>query len=132
MQYNTLYQRPISAPLSRLFKGLFIIAVVYIVFMSLRPTGPTSPLSNIDKVVHALAYAVLTGLCALGWPKPPLKLIFLGPALLGASLEIGQALMPFGRTGSWADMAANILGGLVVVMSWIAVVKIYRSFTTEA
>ena len=74
-----------------------------------------------------MAYAALTGLLALGWPKLPLKLMFLGPALIGALLEIGQALMPYGRTGSWADMAANTLGGLFVVMCWVILAKIRQS-----
>lgn len=56
---------------------------------------------------------------ALAWPRLRLRWLVILPALYGIGLEIAQALMPFGRTGSVWDALANLLGASVVVIIWM-------------
>jgi VanZ family protein len=96
--------------ISHVFKCLTLAALVVILVMSLRPSVPIGDVPNIDKLVHFGAYAVLAVLMRLGWPKLWGGWIFIGLALFGIGIEIGQHAMNLGRTGSLADTAANLLG----------------------
>lgn len=108
----TLFSHPMfSHPMfSNLCKCLTFAAVAVIVMMSLRPSLSVGGIAHIDKVLHFGAYAVLAGLARLGWPKLWGGWIFLGFAALGVAIEIAQHTMNLGRTGSLADVAANLLG----------------------
>lgn len=103
--------------ISHIFKGLTVLAIAVIVVMSLRPSVSMGGIAHIDKVLHLGAYAVLAGLARLGWPKLWGGWIFLTLAILGIGIEIAQHLMNLGRTGSLADIAANLIGaGLPLIL----------------
>jgi len=65
---------------------------------------------HMDKVLHLGAYAVLAGLARIGWPKLWGGLIFFVLATFGIGIEIAQHSMNLGRTGSIADILANLTG----------------------
>ena len=95
---------------SFLFKCLTLAALGVILVMSLRPSVSVGGVQHMDKVLHLGAYAVLSGLARLGWPKLWGGLIFIGLAVFGIGIEIAQHTMNLGRTGSLADIAANLTG----------------------
>ncbi len=96
--------------LSHMFKALTILAICGVLVMSLRPSISMGGIAHIDKVLHFAAYAILSGLARLGWPKLWGGWIFLAFAVLGIGIEIAQHFMNVGRTGSLADTAANLMG----------------------
>lgn len=75
--------------------------------------------SNIDKLIHAGAYAVLTTGLVLAWPKRSLLVIFFIAVGFGILIEYLQHTLAIGRTGSWADALANAIGALAVIGIWI-------------
>jgi len=71
---------------------------------------------HMDKVIHLGAYAVLAGLARLGWLKLWGGFIFVGFAVLGPGIELAQHIMDVGRDGSFADVAANLLGAALPLL----------------
>ncbi len=116
--------RPHSPPLARRSPlarrygaAAFILCLLAILFLSLAPAEATlAPELWGDKVRHALAYFVLTGLgllvFGLRWP------LLVGIAVLGAGVEVAQATMGFGRSGEWADLLANLSGEALALCVW--------------
>lgn len=96
--------------ISHIFKCLTLSAFAVILFMSLKPSVSVGDVPHIDKVLHFGAYAVLAVLARLGWLKLWGGFIFIGLALFGIGIEIAQHIMNLGRTGSLADIAANLMG----------------------
>lgn len=97
----------------------FVLCLAAVVYLSVAP-GDLSPTSGLplDKVQHAFAYFVLTGLglvaFGLRWP------LLLGIAALGAGLEVVQALMGLGRQGDMVDLIANLSGETLALLAWLA------------
>ena len=96
--------------ISHLFKCLTFAALILVLVMSLRSSVSIGDVPNIDKLAHFGAYSVLASLARLGWLKLWGGWIFLGLALFGIGIEIAQHTMNLGRTGSFADTVANLLG----------------------
>ncbi len=73
-----------------------------------------------DKVLHAVEYAVLGGLCyrALrlsrhdAWRRQAIPLAILFASLYGISDEVHQLFVPF-RESSWLDWVADTIGGTI-------------------
>lgn len=76
-----------------------------------------------DKVVHLLMYAVLCGCIRIEYYRvhreAPLNatqrhrllaFALIAPILMGGLIELAQAYLTTGRSGDWADFAANTLG----------------------
>lgn len=101
---------------SLLFKCLTFAALGVVIVMSLRPSVSVGGVQHMDKVLHLGAYAVLSGLARLGWLKLWGGLIFIGLASVGVGIEIAQHAMNLGRTGSIADIAANLIGAALPLM----------------
>jgi len=102
--------------MTRLFQILAILATLFVIYMSLRPSFSVGDVSHGDKVMHFLAYAVLAGFTRLGWPGLWGGWIVTGFIWLGIGLEIGQHMMAQGRTGSILDALANSLGVIVITL----------------
>lgn len=89
--------------------ALFAGCVALVLWFSLAPVDKLPGIENIwDKAEHASAYLALTlaGLALFG----PSTALAGGIWLLGIAVELGQAAMPFGRTGDWRDAVANSVG----------------------
>ena len=111
----------VRAPVQALFDSRVIVWVsrltlvvllALISWQSLTPATLQAGIPNLDKLLHALAYAGLAGLAvpAMGRRVGPAILF---AALWGAGIELAQALMDLGRDGSAADAVANLLGAVV-------------------
>lgn len=119
--------RPHLSPLARRYGGTaFVLCLLAILFLSLAPADATpAPFLWGDKVRHALAYFVLTGLGLLAFgPRPVLLLAILS---LGAGVEIAQALMGLGREGDLLDLLANLSGEAAALLIWLTWVRAGRA-----
>jgi VanZ family protein len=102
--------------LRRLWVAAIVVLVAAIVASSLspKPVLPSETLS--DKYAHFLAYFALA-LLGSGIASPAnLWRVMLRCLLLGAALEVAQALLTEHRVADVADLAANA-GGIVV--AWL-------------
>jgi len=75
--------------------------------------------SNMDKLLHAAAYGVLTTGLVFAWPKRSLSIIFAVAFGFGALIEFLQGRLAIGRTASLADALANGAGALAIILIWI-------------
>lgn len=99
--------------ISLIFKCLTIAALTVVLVMSLKPSVSVGDVPHADKLLHFGAYAVLSVLARLGWPKRWGGFLFLGLAFFGIGIEMAQHIMDLGRMGSLADIAANLLGAAI-------------------
>jgi VanZ family protein len=102
------------------FRHLWIAAigvvVALIVTLSLKPMPvlPSEPGS--DKIGHFLAYFVLAFLSSGIVAPERLARTMLRCFLLGAGLEVAQALVTAQRMAEWADLLANSAG---ILLAWL-------------
>jgi|GEM_PF-775398 len=99
----------LSKPVIWSARGLLLFLLAFVTWQSLTPTGPSGNFPHADKVMHAIAYAALSGLAVLSGLRPLWMAILLA-TLWGAGIEAAQALMALGREGSLADGFANLIG----------------------
>lgn len=102
--------------MTRIFQILTILTLIFILYMSFRPSVSTGGVEHADKVLHLLAYGFVAGLARLGWPREWGGWIVLFLVSIGVSIEIGQHIMALGRTGSIGDALANATGVLLAVI----------------
>lgn len=126
MTQTSSYARPTVKGIVWLSRLAYVAALIVLTYESLEPTMPSIDVTHIDKVMHALAYAVLTGLFAFALPKLKLWHVFLWPTVYGAFIEVAQELMPYDRTGSLWDLLANMAGSVAVLILWVLAVRIFR------
>jgi VanZ family protein len=94
-------------------RAAFLLVLLGIVYLSLEPGAyPPRPRWD-DKIQHAFAYAVAGILGFLAFPTRPVR-VGVGLVVLGALLEVGQAIVP-NRSSEFADLLANTLG---VATAW--------------
>lgn len=94
-------------------RAAFILAVIIVAYLSLKPGIPGQIYDGLDKWRHVAAYGVLaiSGTLAFSarrcfWP------LLIGLTLYGAALELAQIAVPY-RTGSWPDFGANMAGVVI-------------------
>jgi VanZ family protein len=98
----------------RVFAILALAWALLLLYVGSRPGGslPESGVPHADKAFHALAYGVLGALVARAFGARGRRALLLG-ALAGLSWGIldewVQGRVP-GRTQSWADLLADVLG----------------------
>lgn len=93
-------------------------------WLSLTPAPPIidHELLGWDKFQHALAYALLTLVAGRAFRRLPIHsgtawLAAAGyAALVGGGLEVLQGLSRSGRFADWADLVADLLGILAVLI----------------
>lgn len=100
----------------RIWTGGIVALVAAIVVTSLAPQQLVEIESFSDKLGHYLAYFTLS-LAVSGISTPErLRRHLLACFLLGAALEVAQALLTVQRSAEWADLAAN---GAGVATAWL-------------
>lgn len=108
---------PRSPHLAQFARILFWAALLVASIMATLPEPPELPMETTDKVQHMAAFAALTLLMAMGWPRLQLRYIWLALAFFGAIIEIVQGLVPsLNRTADIFDWGADILASAVVVI----------------
>ena len=100
----------------RLFQFAAGLVALAIVFLSVKSIGVPSETLHADKINHFIAYAVLTGFIAMGWPKLRALSLVIIAFLFGLTLELIQGVMDFGRTASFLDALANLAGASFVAI----------------
>jgi len=90
-------------------RELLFLYVLFLLFLNLNPGVPSSPVANGDKLAHLMEFVALG---FLGWRL----WYYLLP--LPFLMEFLQLFVP-GRTFSFADMAANLIGfTLGLIAGW--------------
>lgn len=79
------------------------------VWLSLDPTSAPPIQNGEDKIVHVLAYALLTAVWAEALPARLRWLVVPAVAALGGGIELLQGTVP-ARTASPFDAASNAIG----------------------
>ncbi|GLQ20693.1 VanZ family protein [Algimonas porphyrae] len=95
------------------FRILAVAVATVILVLSLQPFTGSLGVNHADKVQHLLAYGLLAGLMALGWPRCRPVWIVAIAALFGLGVELAQGVMSQGRTASGLDALANLIGALL-------------------
>jgi len=95
------------------WRVLFGLALTSVLLASLAPTGGSGLVAGVDKLAHAVTYAVLYWLAWLAFPGPVLRWsIHLGLLAFGALIEILQARTGY-RMMEVADLLANVTGAVL-------------------
>lgn len=102
---------------------LFAAAGAILVLANLAP-GVLQLGSPSDKLNHMLAFAVLTPLALIAFPRASALWVFVGLALFNAAIELSQAVLGQGREPDPLDWIAGVLATIPI----LAVVGGYRLF----
>jgi len=99
---------------------------ILILWLALMPAGSAPAGLGWDKLNHAGAIAVVTGLAYLSLRphRRAATAAFLYGLFLGILIEILQATLTTSRTAEWGDVVADLVGAGCV---WIAVRMYQRS-----
>ena len=103
---------------------LTVLLVAILIVSSLTPVQPSLHISNVDKVLHTLAYFILGCVCLPAFAKVKPLFVWLGLCGLGICIEIAQGLMSTGRSADILDEVANASGAFLAVFAWFVVSKI--------
>jgi len=98
-----------APPAERIWRQATWAGLLTIAVLSLAPLAVPGAAHASDKLVHALTYGLLTGVCARGYRALPLARVGGGVFLYGLALEGLQSLTGY-RTASAADALANAIG----------------------
>ncbi len=66
-----------------------------------------------DKIVHLICFLFFGLLVKLKWPKLSFFSIFSIIFLYGGGIELLQKFMNMGRSAEWADLLADVIGGML-------------------
>ncbi|MBR0564828.1 VanZ family protein [Azoarcus sp. L1K30] len=94
---------------SRLYRGLFALALIGAFWLALRPAPELIQIvSWQDKIEHAVLFAGLMVLGSLGW-RDRLFRLAIGLLIYGAAMEIAQSFTTY-RVGDVWDWLADAIG----------------------
>ena len=94
--------------------ALFLLLLGFVLWGSLtRVQAPGG--GHYDKLQHFVAYALLTAAATGALPHRPL-LVVAAVTVIGGAVEILQATLPLGRSGSVLDLAANVGGAALAAL----------------
>jgi hypothetical protein len=85
----------------------FWLALAVTLVMALLPKPPALPIQATDKVQHMAAFAALTSLAALGFPRLRLRVLFAWMAALGLAIEVLQMIPMLHRDAQASDWLAD-------------------------
>ncbi|MDE8652543.1 hypothetical protein [Novosphingobium album (ex Liu et al. 2023)] len=102
---------------------LFWLVLSAILILALLPHPPAVPVES-DKVQHMIAFATLSLLARLAFPRRSLAALFVTMAALGAAIEVLQMIPALHRDAELADWLADCVASLTVLvlfrgMQWI-------------
>lgn len=117
--HKTAFPRPLYLWLVAMGWVVFVVSLFLISSASLMSVMAPPSGSNMDKVLHILAYGVLTTGMVFALPRRSLTIIFVTTFIYGLIIEVLQGTISQGRTASLADAAANGFGALVIILLWV-------------
>lgn len=90
---------------------MFLTTIVPITDLALQPGFATHPtMLGSDKLEHIAAFFTLALLTRLGWPTISRLITGSLLAIYGLGIEYLQSTDFVGRTASWADFVADLVG----------------------
>ena len=98
------------------FRLLFWAAAVFALVMALIPQPPPLPGNPSDKVQHALAFATLSVLGILAYPRLSLLKLLVALSLFGAFIEVAQAIPSLHRDSDQLDWLTDTIACAVVLL----------------
>lgn len=115
---QTRQGKPLVKPeyLARIVPTLFWLALAFTMVMALLPKPPALPVEVGDKVQHMLAFAALSLLAFLAFPRRRLIELFAAMAALGALIELLQMVPALHRDAQFMDWVADCGASLVVLL----------------
>lgn len=122
MKLNQLLAAIFGSQVSKVWKYLFIIIAVVLLYLTLMPSVHyQTHHRHIDKVFHFIGFGAFAFAYMLAFPKVKAYWIILVSMGLGISVELVQSFIPH-RAFSYWDMVADLIGILFAV----AVISIIR------
>lgn len=107
--------------LARLARWLFWPALLFAFVMAILPHPPRIPGEPIDKVQHIAAFATLTLLAGLGYPRIRPVALVAALATFGALIEVIQSIPALHRSCDILDWLADMAAVLVMLAIVLAV-----------
>ena len=101
--------------LARLARWLFWPALLFAFVMAILPHPPRIPGDPADKVQHMAAFATLTLLAGLGYPRIRPLVLVAALAAFGALIEIVQSIPALHRSCDIMDWLADMVAVLVML-----------------
>lgn len=92
---------------------LFFLTLVVAVCAGVKATPVPQLVTHFDLMLHFGAFAVMSVLWVLAFPRNRWLLGFVGLLVLGGGIELWQGWALPGRQASFVDMVANV-GGVVL------------------
>ncbi len=105
--------------------ALYASATAFLLWLCLSPVDELPEITLWDKVEHAIAWFVLTAAGLLLSHRRP-RAIAAFAIGLGATVEILQATMGFGRDGDWRDLLADTIGVAVALAAYAVLQRLRR------
>jgi len=104
-------------PLERIARSVLWPLLAFTTFMALSPNPPAMPIDRMgDKFTHMTAFAVLTLICRIGYPRMSPWRLLERMALFGALIEVFQAIPSLHRDCDWRDWVADMVATSVVLV----------------
>ena len=111
---------------------MFWPALIFALVMAVLPKPPQLPGPDLgDKIQHMLAFLTLTVLAGVGWPRTRLSKAALYLSLVGAGIEVVQAIPALHRDSDWRDWVADSLAIFVALLP-VTVFRHFASLPDEA
>jgi VanZ family protein len=99
--------------------AIYALACLILLYLTLAPGKDVPGVGLVwDKAEHATAWAVLTGAGLLLSTRRRWAVLVFAFAF-GASIEVLQATLPFGRDGDIFDLTADTVGIAVAYLVWL-------------
>ena len=102
----------------------FLAALTATFVMAVIPHPPPLPGSPGDKIQHILAFATLSVLGTLAYPRLSFIRLFAGLILFGALIEVVQAIPALHRNSDILDLLADGVGALVAGLALRTVLRL--------
>ena len=96
--------------------ALFWLTVAFTLVIALLPAPPSALLVAGDKVLHMAAFAVLSLLAILAFPRRKLIERFAGLAALGGLIEVLQMIPALRRDAEFSDWLADCAAIALVIL----------------
>ncbi len=109
---------------------LFWALLATALFFALNPLPPRVPLDRLgDKWEHMIAFAALTGVALLAWPRVPAWRIAAALAAVGGLIEVVQAVPVLHRDSDWRDLSSDCAA---IAMTVVVVRPLAKRFARRA
>ena len=104
------------------FRFIYFLYILTVFILSILPLGSLASLNEHDKINHAIAFFILTGLGFLAYKFRYIYLFFIG-LFFGVIIELFQSFTKY-RSAEFLDLVAD-LSGIILA---ITVVFFYEFF----